>query len=394
MAERLASLGYAAIKKEATKGTAVQPNVYVPYYKESINTDINLIEDMPIYGGKFKGFQQLQGQRNHKGGITVASDPNTLGYFLDMLFTKTSTTGAGPYTHVFEPSNTTDPNSYTLDISNVSQVIRYFGVQASKFTPSFDNGEMMAEFDISALGSFSGREIASVAATVVTLKTDYDPNPTNGLVATDLVRLYKASDGTFQDFTVSSLTATTVTLSGSPAAISAGDMFVLRPATPTYSLSTPFTWARTQVFFAVDAATAQTASATAANQTRLEDGLEVVVTHDFEDDGGSMRSGAFDPASLVRTLADFSFKIKQFFDQPFLLKDWNAIIKKACVIRCYTGSSTHELRITMNNIKVKDNKIDDETGNIIYQETEFASSYDQTDSKAITITIIGNVPTI
>lgn len=390
MAERVASIGYAAIKKQTAAGTAVTPNVYTPYYKQSMVTDIHLIEDNPIVGNKFKGYQALQGMRSHNGSITVMAEPNTAAYWLDMLLTRSSTTGSGPYTHVFGLSTTTDPNFYTLDLSLGSQVVRFWGIGASKITPIFQDGEMQFEIDLSGLGSFYGREIASVSGTTVTLKTDYDPSPTTGLVASDLIKLTTVDGATSTNFTVSSITnGTTLEVSASAAAFAAGDMLLLRPATPSYTLKTPFLWQRTEFRFGAAAS-----AALSATQTRLEEGTEVVLMHDFEDSDGAKRSGAFDPAALVRTLGDASFKVKKYFDLPAEIKEWNAIIKKACVIRSFSEGSTYELRITLNNLRQMSNDTQTEAGEVIYQETEYATLHDTSDGQGMSVTVLNNVSSI
>jgi hypothetical protein len=176
MAERISNLGYMGLVKEVTKGVPLTPTDFVPLYKESLMTDINLVEDNPVYGNKFKAYQVVQGQRAHKGAFTVMAEPNTTARLFDMLLTKSSTSGAGPYTHVFGLSGTTDPNSYTVDLAVGSQVNRFFGVQASKISPSFNENEMQLEVSASALGSFLGREIASIATTVLTLEIRPDPD--------------------------------------------------------------------------------------------------------------------------------------------------------------------------------------------------------------------------
>ena len=75
MPERLSDLGYLAIKKEATKGTAVTPNIFLPLYSESLGTNVNLDDDMPIIGNKAARLQTVLGQRPHSGALTVAGEP-------------------------------------------------------------------------------------------------------------------------------------------------------------------------------------------------------------------------------------------------------------------------------------------------------------------------------
>jgi len=391
MAERVASAGYVAVKKQASSSVAVTPNVYVPYYEQSMVTDIHLIEDTPVFGSKFRTLQLLQGHRSHRGSLTVMAEPNTAGYLLDMLLTKGTTTGAGPYTHPFELSATTDPNYYTLDISFVSHVVRFWGVGISKLTPGFESDEMRFNIDVSALGSFYGREISSVSGSgpyTLTLKTDYDASPTTGLVVGDLIQVYDVSTNTYISCVVDALTATTIEVSEDVSAAASGDMLMLRPATPSLTLKTPFLWNRTEFRFAGTAADALTAT-----QTRLDEGTEISIQHLFDNDDGSNRSGAFDPASLIRTVGDYTFKIKKFLDTPEEIKYWNALTKRACVMRAFSETG-YEFRVTMNHIKAKTNDTPTESEGVIYHEIDYGASYDTSDAKGMVVTVINNVATI
>jgi len=393
MSEQNFAIGYAAIKKEAIPGVAVTPNVYVPLYSQSMKTDFNVVEDMPVVGNKFGRFNTLRGHRTHKGSITIMAEANSLGYFMDMLATKTSTTGAGPYTHVFGASTTTQPNSYTLDLSYGSQVIRYYGVQASKVTFGFDSDKMTATFELSALGSFWGREITSISTTTINFTTDgYDPSPSTGLVASDLIAV-KDDAGVIATLntTVSSITdSDTIVAGASAAAFAAGDMVVLRPASPSYTLQDPFLWGRTQFCFGATAA-----AALSATQTRLDPGTEIAISHEFEEAGGTNRSGAFDPASLPRKTYDANFKIKKFFDGVDDIKKWNSLTKQACVMRAYTGSTgQYELRITLNNLKTKSHDAATESDSTIYTDIDLVPNYDSSDGQGFSATIINAVATI
>lgn len=391
--ERNASTGYAAIKKESVVGTPVIPTVYTPYYKQKMATDFHLMEDTPVYGNRFKNLQHLRGSRSHNGSLTVMAEPDTAGYWLDMLLNKASTSGSDPYTHTFGLSNSTMPNSYTLDIALGGQVVRFWGVQASSLKVGWDDEKMQFDISTAALGSFYGREIDSVNSLILTLKTDYDASPTTGLVATDLVQIQKA-DGSVVNTTVTSITATTVTV-GSATGVAAGDMIVLRPATPSFSVKRPFIWGLTQFFFAADLATAVTNSATASNQTRLESGTEIELMWDFEDDEGSKRSGGFDPASLIRTIGDYKFKCKQFFDTAADIKTWNKLDKKALVMRSKSGSTNqYEFQVLLNNMTLQSPAPESESGSTIYSELEFGGNYDTSDGEGMKAKAINSIATI
>ena len=317
MSERLTSLGYQAIGKQTNPFTPVTPSTYVPYYKNSLATDMGLQEDAPVYGNKFMNLAVLQGSRSHKGTAEFIAEPNSVAQLLDMLMTKTATAslGGGLYQHTYQLTNT-DPNFYTYDISTGNQVIRFIGVGASKFTPTWSKDVMHIQMGISALGSFYGRTISGVASNVLTLDGTYDPtNPTFGLVAGDLVRLVSPDGSTVVNTTVSSITATTVTVASAGAAAN-GFVIQLRPATsPTLNLLPNFMFPRTQYLVGANGATAA-ATLTANTQTRLETGVALDVLHNFNSDSGEARSGAFDPASLARTQGTYNLKYKQFFDTP------------------------------------------------------------------------------
>lgn len=389
MPTRLANLGYLGLGKETTKGTAAIPSIYVPLYDDSFKTSLNLDEDNPIVGNKYEIYQALMGARDHQGEITVLAEPNTAGHILNMLMTKGTTTGAGPYTHPFTFDPTTDPKSYTIDLLKGQMIERYIGAEASELGIDYDKNKMLLKVKISALKSFTVREIASVFTNVVTFKTNYDASPTDGLVATDTVRIMKASDGTTQDFTVTSITATTATLSGSPTGIVAGDLFFLRAQTPSYTLRNPFLWAKSEFRFGATAA-----AALSATQTRMEDGSKWSIMHKFANDEGEKRSGAFDPAALARTQGRAELETKIFFDTVNEFNRYMTAAKGSYVVRHYSEDTTYEMRVTLNNLKITESPIALKSGEILFQEQKQIATYDTADAQAVSVTILNNLSTI
>lgn len=387
--EVLGDLGYLGIIKEVTPGTALTPNAFVLLYDETLSTPINLVESKPIVGNKFARYRILQGQRQHTGDFTIQAEPNTGAQVFDMLLTRGAVTGTGPYTWPFT-LGTTVPNSYTIDVSTGNDVHRYSGFQASDIAVSFQGNEMRYKVKGTALKAFHGAEILSVATSTVTLKTDgYDLNPTTNLVVGDLVACWKASDGSKQNFTISSLTPTTVTLSGSPTGITAGDMLILRPAVAAYDLSTtPFLWARTEFRYSL----VNAAAALTATHTPVEQGATFNITHNFKDAAGEKRSGSFDPAAVARTTGDVGIKVSKFFQNPDEAKTFLGIRKSALVIRSFSGSA-NEFRLTLNDIRIKTggDKPLVKVGAIEYYALDYAPSYDATDQQAWDVKFINGL---
>lgn len=389
----LANLGYLAIGKESTKGTAVIPSVFVPYYSENVTTKVNLDEDMPIMGHSLARHRTLQGQRSHTGSITVLAEPNTSAHFFNMLLTKTSTTGSDPYTHTFQLSSSTAPSSYTVDIQKGNIVSRYFGVEASKIDIDFDENKMTLTIDVSALGSFLVREVASISGSgpyTITLKTNYDPSPTRGLVVGDTMRGIKTNFSTV-DFTVATIVNDTqLTTSQNVSSLANGDLIYLRSATPSYNLRDPFLWSNTEFRFGDTAS-----SAISASQTRLEKGSKWTVIHEFEEEEGAMRSGGFDPAALLRTTGDVEVSIKQVFSSSqFSLNRYLANLGRSVVVRHFSEDKTLELRVTINRFKFLEYPIETEAGDIIYVEAKAVPEYHTGDGQGFDVKVVNKIATI
>lgn len=391
MTSRLANIGYMAMGRESTKGTGVTPSIYLPLYDESLVTMINLDEDNPIVGNKFLRYQNILGQRDHQGEFTVLAEPNTALYLADMLMTYGTPSGAGPYTHPLTISNTTDPKSYTIDVAAGQLVKRFIGAELSDLGISFDQNKMLFKGTVSGLKSFIVREVASVSGSgpyTITLKTNYDPSPTTGLVASDLMTLLK-SDGSTINFTVASVaSSTTITTSTDVSSLSDGDLIYLRPGTPSLTLREPFMWAKTEVKYGADASTALSATHTPV------DSLEWTIKHMFEAPEGAKRSGSFDPAALNRTQADVELTIKEIFDTPEAMNRHLTNQKRSVVIRHFSEGSDYELRLTINNFKLKENPINIKSGEIIYQEKTLVPQYDTSDGQGFDLKVINNISSL
>lgn len=398
MTERLSNLGYLLVKKETTKGTAVIPDVAVPLYSETLFTNINMDADNPVIGQRINTYQFLQGQRDHQGELKVLAEPKTLGHFLTMLLTKGSTTGSGVYTHPFTLGNT--QKSYTFDILKGDMVHRFYGVEMRNINPEFDENKMLLNLAVSALGAFIIAPISSASSTTVELATDYDMEPGKGLVAGDVLVFVKVTGGTVdnvtEEKTISSISSDkkTITLSsGLSGSFTTGDYCYIKAQTPTYTLGTPFNWARTEFYFG-DTAAAALALAR-SYQTRVEKGSKWDITHEFEEDGGAMRSGGYDPAALVRTQGMATVDIKRFFDDGIQLQKFLRRSKIALVVRHFgdliSGSSYNELRLTFNNLKLTESPNPLNTGEIIYLNQKLGAQYDTTDTQAFDVKLINDL---
>jgi hypothetical protein len=392
MSAKLANLGYMALKKQTDKNVAVTPDVYVPLYTESLMTKVNLDMDNAIAGNKMAAFQSIQGVRDHMGDLQVLAEPTTAGYIIDMLLTKGTTTGGtDPYTHPFTLDPATDPKAYTVDIAKGDVVFRFIGVECYELGHEFSDNKMLFNLSVAARKSFIVREIESVSGTgdiEVTFKTNYDPSPTTGLVAGDIIRILLA-DGSTLDKVIDTVdSAIKVTLTVGTSGVNDGDLFYLRAATPSFSLVTPFLWSRTEFRFASSAATALTAA-----HTPLQSGTEWKLQHNLEENEGAKLSGSFDPADLVRTQGDAEFSIKARFETATDMNRFLTNQKRALVIRHFSGDD-HELRVTLNNLRFIEDPVELKTGEIIYAEGTMKPIYDVSDGQGLDVTVLNSVASI
>lgn len=331
--------------------------------------------------------------------MTGSGAPTTSG-----TLTKVSGTGDATITFsAFTAGTTTthtfglisDSNSYTWDISTGNVVARYFGVKASKITPTWNKTEMQWKVSISALGSFQGRALSATpigsGPYTVALDTTYDPNPTTGLVVGDLIRFYHAPSTTIDATVASIVDGQHITTSTNVTSMVQGDFVYLRPATVAFTVQPTFIWPKTQFQFGTTAAIALTNS-----QLRVEQGSIFEVMHSFESDDGAARSGAFDPASLVRTTGDATLTIKKFFDTPDDVATMNALSKTAVVVRHFSGTTNqYECRVTFNHLSTDGTVVPDiKSMDIAYSEIDYHVDYDQTDAQAYLVQVTNALSTI
>lgn len=392
MAERYANLGYMAMKPEATEGVAVTPTLYLPIYSSSMLTNMNRQGLEPVVGQKFLRYLAVQGQRSHTGEVTSVAEPNTAGHLFNMLLTKGAPSGSDPYTHPFTLS-ATKPATYTIDQSYGNMVFRFIGVQASKIAPGFEDNEMRLVTTMSALKSFTVRELSGTPTGTnpytIVLKTDYDPSPTTGLVVGDTMQLYKA-DGTTINFAVASIVdGTSITTTTDVTGAASGDFIYIRPATPSYSLKTPFLWSRTEFRLGATAS-----AALSATHTPMEPDSAWGLMHNFNEEEGEKRSGSYDPAALARKGGDYELKLKRFFDTPDQVNRWAAGTKRACVVRHFSETG-YELRVTLNNFKLSDGGVPPlESDSIVYHEFEAMPEYDGSDGQGFDVKVLSGLSTI
>lgn len=398
MAERLYNDGYLGLIQEVTPGVALTPTDFGQVYNFKVKTMRNFNKLAPAAGNSYGVQQVTAGLRDHTGTLEALFEPNTAEKLVAMMLTQSSRTGSGPYTGVYAlSSNNPAGYSYTIEVSDGYSAQRYFGCQVEGLSLSLNENEWRITPKISAVGSFQGREVSSYTSgspNVIVLKTDYDPSPTTGLVAGDIIQYVKAS-GAVTNLVVSvvtngttiSTTPNTTTITGA----AAGDMIRLRALTPSFTMLPPVLWSNTQFCFGATASAALSAA-----QTRVDTGSTWTVEYPFKDSKGEHRSGDQDPATLLRKPAEATLTIKKYFDGPLDVQAFNNISKSACVIRhyVYSGGTTYEFRVTLNHLVTDDPTPEFTAGEINYSNIKYICQQDSSDNQAFAITILNSNATL
>jgi hypothetical protein len=189
-----ASFGYLALKKEATAGTPVIPDVFVGFRSENIVPSFNIQPVQTIAGERERNVRSVPGQIEISGDVEFYVEPKTIGHFLRSLFgapTTQTLSASNAYRHIFEVTDT--PKTYTIDIqpADAPWVHRFFGVQESKIVLTQEDNIIKCTASLMPRKAFISSRVTTEATSGTTLALDQ----TSGLVAGDVLYIVDKDDG-------------------------------------------------------------------------------------------------------------------------------------------------------------------------------------------------------
>lgn len=388
----LADNSYLGLKVEATPGTAVIPDTFVPLVSENIKSNVGFKADRRMKGLSWKSDDLLQGDRKHEGEIVIYADSDNLGHFLNMTLLKGTTTGgATGYTHPFTVG---EPDSYTIEIQKGPFAIRYFGVKADSLRFEFEDGLLKATASIKARGQFSVatlKEALSGSVTSLKLAHNYDDKPNSGLVAGDVISL-KLDSGSYQDITLTSVNADGETVGFGALSITAaaGNPIYLKAQTPSYTgLSKPLMRGDTLVGISTTSALATTAAGAKATATPIYD-LVIDIKNNLFD---APATGSKDPYQLLTQMRESQITISRLFESEDQRQKWLDMTKQAITSitlgSVITGGTTKEqLTIKLHKVKLLENNYTAELGSLIQEDQSFEALYDADDAIALEVSLV------
>lgn len=141
--------------------------------------------------------------------------------------------------------------TFTLEIGFDDIAIRFGGVRFNSFNPVSQNDNIMtAEVAVTARSEYKFARVTAAVTSGSGSKT-IPLDQTTGLTTSDTIKVFRPSTGAFLDFSASSVKThtpasipgeTSITVTNLQTSLAVGDIVVLAPQTPSYSLSKEFSW--------------------------------------------------------------------------------------------------------------------------------------------------------
>ena len=389
MSNYLGDSQYIAIKVEAIENTPVLPNLFLPLINEDVKTILNREVDPRMAGVDWENFDVVNGRRTHEGTIELYADPDTLGHLFNMLYKKGTTTGDGSvgYTHPFTAEN---PDSYTIEIAKGLYAQRYFGVKADKLKLEFDGNKLKATVDIKAAGQWSVGTLdgnLSGSSTELYLKQNYSVRPNYGLIVGDVLVVGGV------EVTLTSVDAGGLKVGFGAISITASDgdpVYLKKQAYSAATLYAPFLEGNCLIGVGVNEAAATTAAGSRTTATPVEN-LIIELSNNLLQQPAS---GSSDPIKILPQAKKANITLKKLFEDTTQHQKWLDATKQAITV-IMTGKyiksdrTTHELlTIKFHNVKLNPNNNAIGIGEYIYDDQTFDVLYDNTDGKAIEISLV------
>ena len=144
---RVGALSFLGLGRETAWNTPVAASAFFPFSSESLKVSIE-----PIAEAQIRGI--LDQSPRYKGLITIGGSfsgpvyPSLIGHLLRAALGAPTTTGIGPYTHTFNPTQGRFSNSaalppYSITVGRDGAIERYSGCVCQSLSLSFTKGGML-----------------------------------------------------------------------------------------------------------------------------------------------------------------------------------------------------------------------------------------------------------
>jgi len=289
--------------------------------------------------------------------------------------------------------------TYTVQINYTESAIRYVGVRIHTLDGlSQSDNILTAKANIMAQSVFRTARVTAITASGAGAKT-ISLDQSQGLVASDSIKVYRPSTDTFLDFpsagvkthTITSITNdTAIVVTNLETALAVGDLIMLAPQTATYSLAKEFPWVGGSTMYY-----GATIGAVAAINC---ENFSFVIDNEFEERHAAIGDDYEDrfPSALLQKgiAANGTFELyyvsEEFMD--FARRN-NAAALKLVALGQTIGSTTvkNRLEISFPQIQLGDFDTNITIDDIINQSIPFEAFYDSTEGCICSVLIVNNI---
>jgi hypothetical protein len=189
------------------------------------------------------------------------------------------------YGHEFKSPQSSLP-TFTVEFGFDDKAYRYTGVRFNSFNSvAQEDNIITTELGFMARAEFKHAKVTAITSSGAGAKT-ITVDQTTGLAASDTVKVWRPSTGAFLDFvsagvkthTVNAVvTELTFTVTNLETALAVGDLVMLAPQTPTYTIDKEFSWIGGSTVKIADSIS----SALSASVECIED-FEIAITNELE----------------------------------------------------------------------------------------------------------------
>lgn len=278
--------------------------------------------------------------------------------------------------------------SYTLQFSFADNAIRYFGVRFMAIdTLAQDENIITAGIQIMAQSQFRHAKVTAITTSGSTKTITVDQ--TLGLVDGDVIKIFRPSTGAFLDLNGSGVkfealttvaSSTTFTLATLTTATAVGDLVMLAPQTPTYTVVDEFTW--------IGGATAEMGDAVSSLSTTgvcLED-FTMVIANEYEPRHcayGTLLKDRF-AAHLLQKGVMVNGTFKAYYADEGRIRNMRTNTAQALRIKMVAGlistGISYEFWMTLPEVQFKPIQTNFAEDAIIDEEVEFEGFYNSTNA--------------
>lgn len=184
--------------------------------------------------------------------VTSPSGVFTVGETITNAGTGTGTLvshDATVYGHQFTAPQSTLP-TFTVEFGFQNEAYRYAGVRFNSMSLAQSENIVTAALNMVARSEFKHARVTAITTSGAGAKT-ISVDQTTGLVVADSVKVFRPSTGVFLDFSATSVKTHTIgtipgetsfTVTNLETSLAVGDLIMLAPQTPSYTVVDEFTW--------------------------------------------------------------------------------------------------------------------------------------------------------